>query len=132
HKPRSDARTPGLLHQEVRAFARSAGDQLWSAAFSCFFSDRRRMVFASMSSRVRPRVSGTRRVTNRTPRTQMTAKIANTASWLMVAVMIGNSRPTRNDPIQLNELASPEARPRIASGKISPTITQVRGAQVKE
>lgn len=62
----------------------------------------------------------------------MMPKIAKTRSWAMLAVMIGNSNPTANEPIQLNEEASPVARPRMSSGKISPTITQVNGAHVNE
>lgn len=62
----------------------------------------------------------------------MTPKIAKTASWLIEAVIIGNKRPTKKEPIQLNDEAKPEARPRIARGKTSPTITQVKGAQVHE
>lgn len=46
--------------------------------------------------------------------------------------MIGKSNPTSHEPIQLNDDANPDARPRIANGKISPTKTQVNGAQVTE
>lgn len=59
-------------------------------------------------------------------------KIAKTASWVIWAVIIGKSKPTEKEPIQLKEDANPEARPRMANGKISPTMTQVSGAQVKE
>lgn len=62
----------------------------------------------------------------------MTPKIAKTASWGMVAVIIGNNNPTANEPIQLADEAAPDARPLIANGKTSPMITQVNGAQVNE
>lgn len=62
----------------------------------------------------------------------MIPNIANTISCGMEAVIIGNNRPTANEPIQLNDEANPEALPRIASGKISPTNTHVSGAHVQE
>ena len=78
---------------------------------------------ASISSKVRPRVSGTHKRIKMTPKTQMAPKIANTAYSDISEAMIGNKSPTRNDPIQLNEDASPVPEPRIASGNISPTMT---------
>lgn len=50
----------------------------------------------------------------------------------MEAVIIGNKSPTAQDPIQLKEEAKPAALPRMANGNISPTNTQVNGAQVAE
>ena len=58
--------------------------------------------------------------------------MAKTISCGIEAVISGNSNPTAQEPIQLTDEANPEARPRIAKGNISPTSTQVQGAQVKE
>jgi len=63
---------------------------------------------------------------------EITPKIANTDACGIAAVIIGNKRPTANDPSQLNDDAKPLARPRIANGNTSPTNTQVSGAQVNE
>ena len=71
-------------------------------------------------------------MTNRTANKQITPKIANTISWLMLAVIIGKNRPTANDPSQFIDEASPLALPLIPRGNISPTITHVRGAHVNE
>lgn len=87
---------------------------------------------ASISSSVRPRVSGTHKRMKMTPNTHTAPKIANTAYSDIAEAMIGNKRPTRNEPIQLKEDASPVPEPRIANGNISPTITQVKGAHVNE
>jgi hypothetical protein len=62
---------------------------------------------------------------------QIAPKMAETASCFMWSVMIGKSSATTKEPIQLKEDARPLARPRMSSGKISPTMTQVSGAQVK-
>lgn len=62
----------------------------------------------------------------------MIPKTAKTIYCGIVAVIIGKSNPTKNEPIQLNDDARPEARPRIASGNNSPTNTHVNGAQVNE
>lgn len=58
--------------------------------------------------------------------------MAKTEACGIIAVMIGKSKPTANEPIQLKADAKPPARPRMASGKISPTKTQVNGAQVND
>lgn len=73
-------------------------------------------------------MSKTVRRMNQTPKRQMT----NTVSCGICAVMIGNSKPTAKEPIQLADDAAPEARLRIANGKTSPTSTQVNGAHVNE
>jgi len=58
--------------------------------------------------------------------------IANTISCGKNAVIIGNNKPTKNDPSQFSEEAAPEAKPLMDNGNISPTITQVNGAHVNE
>lgn len=95
-------------------------------------SDYLLMFSSSMSSKLRPLVSGTREWMNQTPSRQMTPKMANTASCGMLAVIIGKSSPTAKEPTQLADEAAPDARPRIVSGKTSPISTQVNGAQVNE
>lgn len=90
------------------------------------------MFSSSISSKLRPLVSGTREWMNQTPNMQITPKMANTASCGMIAVMIGKRSPTANEPTQLADEAAPKARPRMTSGKTSPMITQVKGAHVNE
>ena len=63
---------------------------------------------------------------------QITPKMAKTAAWGIAFAMTGKRSPTAKEPIQLKEDARPEALPRMARGKTSPTSTHVRGAQVKE
>ena len=58
--------------------------------------------------------------------------MAKTASCDIAPVITGKIKPTNQEPTQFMDEAIPEARPRMESGKISPTITQVNGAQVKE
>ena len=62
----------------------------------------------------------------------MMPNIANTICCGKYTVIIGNSNPTKKEPIQFNEDAAPEANPLIANGNISPTITHVNGAHVNE
>lgn len=85
---------------------------------------------ASISSSVRPLDSGTNfsqiihQYTNNT-------KIAKTICC-EVSCHNWEQRPTKKEPIQFNDDALPEAKPLIANGNISPTITHVSGAHVKE
>ena len=81
---------------------------------------------------MRPFDSGTNFFTNNTPRIQITPNIAKTNCCEKYAVIIGKSNPTKNDPTQFNDEAVPEAKPLIANGNISPTMTHVNGAQVND
>ena len=82
---------------------------------------------ASISSRVRPLVSGTKAWTKSQERTPSPTNTKNVEAMPSPAAMLGKPAATTKLASQSIELATPNAKPRIASGKSSERRTHIVG-----
>src|SRR5699024_2526260 len=86
---------------------------------------------ASISSKLRPRVSGKYLITKIKAQTPIAAKIKKTCSTDKTSVKIGNNCATSKLPIDSTKAAIPVAAPRARVGGDFGNITQSTGPQVK-
>src|SRR5699024_6460889 len=84
----------------------------------------------SISSKLRPLVSGRYLITNIIAKIPITAKIKNTSSILNTDVSIGNNSATNKLPIDSDNVAIPVAAPLALIGNNSGSITHNIGPQV--
>ena len=97
-------------------------------AFAAFVLERKS---ASISSKLRPRVSGKYLITKIKAQIPIAAKIKNTCSTDNISVKIGKNCATSKLPIDSTSAATPVAAPRARIGNNSGNITQSTGPHVK-
>src|SRR5215211_6550273 len=86
---------------------------------------------SSISSKLRPLVSGTKKEAKRKAKIPIAAKMKNT-NPVPNASRTGNVKPTTKFPSQFEKVAVPMAVPRALKGKISPSIIHTMPPQLSE